>query len=98
MRNAVRFWIQIVLVVACCFILGGCFGNAAMVQAMKDNRATFCAKIVTPWGGATYLQSNPEFGTATCDGMTVSYGNPNGTVSVPVTITPELRVLPPVVK
>lgn len=54
--------------------LTGCFGNAAMVEAMKDNRATFCAKIITPWGQATYLQSNPEFGNATCDGMTVSYG------------------------
>jgi hypothetical protein len=80
--------------------LTGCFGNAAMVDAMRNNNATFCAKIVTPWGGATYLQSNPTFGTATCDGMSVSYGNPNapGVVSVPVTITPSVTVGAPVVK
>lgn len=57
--------------------LGGCFGNAAMVEAMKSNNATFCAKVVTPWGGATYLQANPAYGTVTCDGMTLNYGNPN---------------------
>lgn len=80
--------------------LTGCFGNAAMVEAMRNNNATFCAKVVTPWGGATYLQSNPTFGSATCDGMTVSYGNPNapGVVSVPVTITPSVTVGAPVVK
>jgi hypothetical protein len=89
---------RIAIVVLALVFLGGCFGNAAMVSAMKDNNATFCAKIVTPWGGATYLQSNPTFGTASCDGMSINYGNPNGTVSVPVTITPELRVLPPVVR
>jgi hypothetical protein len=77
----------------------GCFGNAAMVSAMKDNTATFCAKIVTPWGGATYLQSNPTFGNASCDGMQVSYGNPNaGTVNVPVTVTPQVTIGAPQVK
>lgn len=58
-------------------VLSGCFGNAAMVEAMKSNNATFCAKVVTPWGGATYLQANPAYGTVTCDGMTLNYGNPN---------------------
>jgi len=88
-----------VTIVAMLVLLGGCFGNAAMVKEMANNHSTFCAKIVTPWGGATYLQSNPEFGTASCDGMTISYGNPNaGTVNVPVTIVPNVSVGPPTVK
>lgn len=88
----------IAILVACLLTLTGCFGNAAMVAEMRNNNATFCAKIVTPWGGATYLQSNPTFGTATCDGMTVSYGNPNGTVNVPVTIKPEVTIGSPIIK
>ena len=72
----------------------GCFGNAAMVQAMKDNNATFCGKVSTPWGGATYFQSNPVYGTASCDGMQVSYGNPNASsgIVVPVVITPNVAI------
>lgn len=58
--------------------LTGCFGNADMVRAMKENNATFCAKVVTPWGQATYLQANPEQGTVNCDGMTLTYGNSLG--------------------
>jgi len=95
--SCIRFGIVLLVVMVG---LTGCFGNAAMVAAMKDNRATFCAKIVTPWGGATYLQSNPEFGTATCDGMTVSYGNPNatGVVNVPVNIVPNVSIGQPTVQ
>ena len=87
----------LVLVLACVF-LAGCVGNAAMVEAMKNNNATFCAKVTTPWGGAQYFQSNPIYGSANCDGMQLSYGNPNGTVNVPVTITPQVNVGAPVVK
>ena len=89
---------RVLLLIAMCLILTSCFGNAAMVEAMKNNNATFCAKVTTPWGGATYMQSNPIFGNASCDGMQVSYGNPNGTVNVPVTITPQVNVGAPVVK
>jgi len=92
---------QILLVVAASIFLGGCFGNAAMLEAMKDNNATICAKVVTLWGGATYLQSNPEFGTVTCDGMTVSYGNPlgvAGAVNVPLAITPNITFGAPTLK
>jgi hypothetical protein len=76
--------------------LSGCFGNAAMVEAMKSNNATFCAKVVTPWGGATYLQSNPVFGTASCDGMQISYGNPNP--QVPIMLKPDGTFVIPMVK
>jgi hypothetical protein len=76
--------------------LTGCFGNAAMVDAMRNNNATFCAKVVTPWGGATYLQSNPTFGTVTCDGMTVNYGNPNP--QTPIMLRPDGTFVIPMVK
>lgn len=81
------------------FLLTGCFGNAAMVNAMKNNNATFCTKIITPWGGATYFQSNPKVGTATCDGMTITYGDVRpGQVEVPVTVVPQVTIGQPTVK
>lgn len=68
---------KVAVMVVCCLALSGCFGNAEMVSAMRDNTGTFCAKVLTPWGSAIYFQSNPAFGAASCDGMTVNYGNPN---------------------
>jgi hypothetical protein len=83
-----------VTIVALMLMLTGCFGNAAMVKEMRNNNATFCAQITTPWGQATYLQTNPVYGTASCNGLTASYGNPNapGTVSVPITVTPQFSI------
>jgi hypothetical protein len=73
------------LAVISVFALGGCFGNAAVIEALAKDNATFCLKLTTLYGTVNFARTNITAGDVTCDSLQV---HSQGQTSIPVSVIP----------
>lgn len=71
--------------------LAGCAGNAAVIEALSKDEATFCFKLTSLYGTVTAARTKISSGDVTCDGLQVHSA---GQVSVPVTVVPSSGTTP----
>ena len=72
---------------------GGCAPSnlADVIRAAGQDNATFCGRLTTVYGTATFMRSNIYQGDVSCDTLSI---RATTNVTLPMTITPSFSVAP----
>lgn len=86
-------WLPLVgLLLGGCYLSGCAPSNLAdVIRAAGQDNATFCGRITTVYGTATFMRSNIYQGDVSCDTLSI---RSTTNVSLPMTITPSFSVGP----